>query len=276
MINNISDKVELNNGIKMPWLGLGVMRLDDGKEVEYAIHNAFEAGYRSIDTAVIYGNENGVSNAIENSGLKREEIFLTSKIWNSEQGYNSTLKSFDKTLTKLGVDYLDLYLIHWPVEDKFKYTWRALEKLYEEKLVRSIGVSNFMIHHLEELFKTLNVVPAINQIEFHPYLTQPDLIKYCNDHLIQVEAWSPIMKGTAGNVPEIVKISNKYNKTPTQVVLRWELQKKIVVIPKSTNKNRIIENAQIFDFELEEKEITILDSLDRNYRFGGDPYNFDF
>lgn len=276
MFNNIFDKVTLNNGAEMPWIGFGVWMMSDGKEVEESVKYALEAGYRNIDTATIYGNEVGVGNAIKESGIKREEVFITSKVWNSDQGYSTTINAFKESLNRLQVDYLDLYLIHWPVEGKFNETWRALEEIYNDGLSRSIGVSNFMIHHLEKLLETAKIIPAINQIEFHPYLTQPDLIKFCHTHEIQVEAWSPIMKGNAGNEPTIVEVANKYNKTPTQVVLRWELQKRIITIPKSSNRDRIIENAQIFDFQLNDEDIHALDSLNKNYRYGADPYNFNF
>jgi len=272
--DKISDYVELNNGVKMPWLGLGAWQMNN-EEVENAMLHALEAGYRSIDTASIYGNEPGVGNAQKKSGLKRGEIFITSKVWNSDQGYEFTLSAFSQSLSKLQTDYLDLYLIHWPVKNKFTDTWRALEKLYEEKLIRAIGVSNFMVSHLEELFRELKIVPAVNQIEFHPHLAQPDLIKYCERHLIQVEAWSPIMKGNIRD-DSILKIAERLNKTPAQIVLRWHLQQSVIVIPKSSNKNRIIENSNIFDFELSDEEMKEISSLDRNYRFGPNPHNFNF
>ena len=276
MAQNIFDKVTLNNGQKIPWIGFGVWMMSDGMEVEQSVSDALEVGYRSVDTATIYGNEKGVGLAIRESGLNREDIFLTSKVWNSDQGFDSTKRAFEESLAKLQVDYLDLYLIHWPVAGRFNETWSAMEEIYNEGLAKSIGVSNFMIHHLKELLDQASIIPTINQIEFHPYLTQPDLIEFCVSQNIQVEAWSPIMKGTAGKDPEISKLAEKYNKTPTQVVLRWELQKSIVTIPKSSNRNRIIENSNIFDFQLNDEDMRIIDSLDKNYRFGADPYNFNF
>jgi len=273
---SISDCTILNNGIKMPWFGLGVWLMDDGLEVENAVSWALEYGYKSIDTAALYANEKGVGNAIETCRIKREELFITSKVWNSDQGYESTLKAFSKSLHKLKLDYLDLYLIHWPVNGKFSDTWKALEKLYEDKLVRAIGVSNFHISHLKKILNTANVIPSINQVELHPYLNQIELRKFCKDNNIQIEAWSPIMQGNAGKVPELVKLGNKYGKSPSQIVLRWDLQKEIVTIPKSIHKNRIVENAQIFDFELDEEDINIIDSLNRNYRYGPNPDRFNF
>jgi diketogulonate reductase-like aldo/keto reductase len=272
--SSVFDTVDLNNGVKMPWLGLGVWEMSDGAEVERSVEYAFDVGYRSIDTAAIYRNEKGVGRAIKNSKLKREEVFLTSKVWNSDQGYDSTLKAFEKSLFKLETNYLDLYLIHWPVSGKFKDTWKALEKLYKENVVRAIGVSNFNIDHLKNLLSFADIIPTVNQIEFHPYLTHPDLIKFCRKHSIQIEAWSPIMQGKIGTVPEIVETANKYGKSPAQIVLRWDLQRDVITIPKSSNKNRISENAQIFDFSLKEEDMNLLNSLNRNYRFGPDPNNF--
>lgn len=269
---NISDRVELNNGVLMPWIGLGVWAMDNGKEVVESVKYALNIGYRSIDTASLYANEKGVGIGLKESCIKREDLFITSKVWNSEQGYKSTLKAFDRSLKKINTDYLDLYLIHWPVEGKYKETWKALEKLYEEKLIRAIGVSNFMIDHLEDLFTTANVVPAVNQIEFHPYLTHKELVKYCEKHLIQVEAYSPIMQGKIGNVKEIVELGKKYNKSPAQIVLRWDMQNEIIAIPKSSNPIRIKENSEIFDFELTDSEMNLINSIDINSKFG-DPEN---
>ncbi|MBK7104880.1 MAG: aldo/keto reductase [Ignavibacteriae bacterium] len=277
MKNDISEKhVILNNNVKMPIFGLGVWQMNDGKEVENSVRYALEIGYRSIDTAALYGNEKGVGNAVISSGIKRDDIFITTKVWNSDQGYDKTLKAFSESMKKLQTDYVDLYLIHWPIAEKLQSTWKALEKLYDEKLVKAIGVSNFAINHLKELFKVSNTIPAINQFEYHPYLTQPELVKFCNENKIVVEAWAPIMKGKVNDISEVKKLSEKYNKTPAQIVLRWNLQKEIVSIPKSSRKERIFENAQIFDFELLPEDIKILDSLNKNYRLGPDPNEIDF
>lgn len=277
MKNDISEKhVILNNNVKMPIFGLGVWQMNDGKEVENSVRYALEIGYRSIDTAALYGNEKGVGNAVISSGIKRDDIFITTKVWNSDQGFDKTLKAFSESMKKLQTDYVDLYLIHWPIAEKLQSTWKALEKLYDEKLVKAIGVSNFAINHLKELFKVSNTIPTINQFEYHPYLTQPELVKFCNENKIVVEAWAPIMKGKVNDISEVKKLSEKYNKTPAQIVLRWNLQKGIVSIPKSSRKERIFENAQIFDFNLLPEDIKILDSLNKNYRLGPDPNEIDF
>lgn len=261
---NVADRVELNNGVYMPWLGLGVWTMDNGKEVIESVKYALSVGYRSIDTASLYANEKGVGIGVKESSIKREDVFITSKVWNTEQGYESTLKAFDRSLKELDTDYLDLYLIHWPAAGKYKETWRALEKLYEEKLVRAIGVSNFMIDHLEDLFTTANVVPAVNQIEFHPYITHKELTNYCEKHLIQIEAYSPLMLGKVGKVKEIAELGKKYKKSPAQIVLRWDIQNEIITIPKSSNPKRIKENSEIFDFELTEPEMNLINSLNIN------------
>ncbi|MBG9789862.1 aldo/keto reductase [Brevibacillus laterosporus] len=275
MTLRITDGATLANGVVKPWLGLGVYKADDGAEVEQAIRMALEAGYRSIDTAAIYENEAGVGKAIRDSKIPREEIFVTTKVWNTEQGYESTLQAFDTSLQKLGLDYIDLYLVHWPVPGKYKETWRALETLYKKGLVRSIGVSNFHIHHLEDLLSVCEVKPMLNQIEMHPYLIQKELRQYCEQHGIYVEAWRPLMRGNL-EVPLLQEMAERYQKTPAQIVLRWDLQHKVLVIPKSVRKERIIENAGLFDFELTDEDMAMLDSLNRDQRFGPDPDHFDY
>ncbi|MED1601570.1 aldo/keto reductase [Alkalihalophilus marmarensis] len=266
----------LNNGVKMPWLGLGVYKAEDGAEVEQAVIKAIKAGYRSIDTAAVYYNEEGVGSAIKKSGVAREELFITTKVWNDDQGYESALRAFDQSMNKLGLDVLDLYLVHWPVEGKFKDTWKALETLYKAGKVRAIGVSNFNVTHLEELLKTAEIKPMVNQIEFHPYLLQEDLRKYCKEQGIQVEAWRPLTKGDIFSNPTVQEIANAHNKTPAQVLLRWNIEHEVVTIPKSVTKSRIIENSQIFDFELTQEEIRKLDELNEDKRYGPDPETFDF
>ncbi len=255
----------------MPWLGLGVFRAAEGGEVENAIAAALKAGYRSIDTAAVYENEKGVGDAIAKSEIPRKEIFLTSKIWNPEQGYQSTLKAFNGSLEKLQTNYLDLYLIHWPKGERSVETWKAMEELYESGKIRAIGVSNFLEHHLNELLENCKVVPAVNQIEFHPELVQPQLLNYCKLKNIQVEAWRPIMKGAVNNIELLQKLAKKYNKTAVQIVLRWDIQKGVVTIPKSVTPQRIISNADIFDFTLTNDEIAEIDQLDKNRRLGGHP-----
>ena len=276
MIDHIQDTTELSNGVKMPWLGLGVWQSQEGKEVEQAVLWALEQGYRSIDTAAIYRNEAGVGKALKQSGVPREEVFLTTKVWNSDQGFENTLAAFESSLQLLDTDYVDLYLIHWPVAGKYKETWRALELLYQENKVRAIGVSNFLVHHLKDLLPGCQVKPMVNQVEFHPYLIQPTLLDYCHTEGIQLEAWSPLMQGRVVEVPELVAIGEKYGKSAVQVTLRWNLQHGVITIPKSVKKERIISNSEIFDFELSDDEMQVIDALDRGIRVGPDPDNFDF
>jgi diketogulonate reductase-like aldo/keto reductase len=275
MITKLTDTVTLNNGVKMPWLGLGVFQVSDGREVEQSVSAALKAGYRSIDTAAAYRNEVGVGKAINASGIAREELFITTKLWNADQGYDSTLRAHEASLKKLGLDYVDLYLIHWPVKRKYLETWRAFEALYKDGRIRAIGVSNFHIHHLQDVLDKYPTVPAVNQIELHPRLTQVPLREFCARHGIQAEAWSPIMKGRL-DIPVLVDIANRHGKTPAQVVLRWDLQHGIVTIPKSVHERRIIENADVFDFELSAADMAAIDALDEGYRFGPDPDNFNF
>lgn len=262
--------------MQMPYLGLGVYQAEEGGEVERAVQWALEAGYRHIDTARAYGNEAGVGKAVRESGVNREEVFVTSKVWNSDQGYESTLKAFDSTMEDLGLDYLDLYLLHWPVAGKYKETWRALEHLYDSGRVRAIGVSNFLQHHLEDLLADATVTPAVDQLEFHPYLVQQPLQDYCKARKIQYEAWSPLMQGEIFKLPEMEAMADSYGKSIAQVVLRWDLQKGVVTIPKSSKKERIRANADLFDFELSEEDVAKLDAMDRGHRFGPNPDNFDF
>jgi diketogulonate reductase-like aldo/keto reductase len=276
MTKHINSYTILNNDVQMPWLGLGVWQTPEGDVVENAVKSALQVGYRSIDTAAIYNNELGVGNAIKASGIARKDLFITTKVWNSDQGYESTLKAFEVSRRKLGLDFLDLYLIHWPVKVKYKDSWKALEKLYEEGLVRAIGVSNFQISHLEDLMSGSNVVPAVNQVEYHPRLTQVELSNFCKGNGIQLEAWSPLMQGHLLTNPTIVELSKTYNKTPSQIILRWDLQHGVVTIPKSIHADRIEDNAKIFDFELAEADMVRLDELNRNERKGSDPDNFNF
>jgi len=272
-ITDIQGTFKLNNGINMPYLGLGVFQ---SERVTNAVIHAIETGYRHIDTAAIYNNEVEVGEAIRQSGIDRSEIFLVSKVWNTDQGYNSTFKAYENSLNRLKVDYLDLYLIHWPVKNKFIETWTALEELYKKGKIRAIGVSNFLKHHLDELLPNSSIIPMVNQMEFHPYLVQQDLIDFCAKKGIQYEAWSPLMKGKIIDIELLKNIALKYSKTTAQVVLRWEIQKGVITIPKSSNPNRIVENADLFDFELSTEDMRLIDRLDRNYRVGPDPNNFAF
>lgn len=260
----------LNNGVKMPWLGFGTYKVENGNTVIESVNEALKIGYRHIDTASYYGNEEGVGIAIKESGIPRSEIFLVSKVWNSDQGYEKTIKSFNTSLKKLGTDYLDLFLIHWP-HPLHKETWRALERLYKEGRIRAIGVSNFKINHLKELLDDAEIKPMVNQVEFHPELIQNELIKFCKEHDIQLEAWSPLMRGKVFEIQLLEELSKKYGKTISQIVLRWDLQMGVVTIPKSTTSTRIKENADIFDFEISKEDMDKIQQLDKGLRIGADP-----
>ncbi|SDX44243.1 aldo/keto reductase [Hymenobacter psychrophilus] len=270
-ITDITGTWPLANGVEIPYLGLGVWQAEDGAEVQQAVKWALEAGYRHIDTASIYKNEEGVGQAIRESGVPREDVFITSKVWNTDQGYDATLRAFDASLDRLGLETLDLYLIHWPVAGKSQDTWRALEKLYADGRVRAIGVSNFLQHHLEELLTTATVKPMVNQLEFHPWLVQPELQAYCRQHGIQYQAWSPLMQGKIFEQDIVNDLAKKYGKSPAQILVRWDLQRGVVTIPKSVKQAHIVSNAAVFDFELTEAELTYIDGLDRHERLGPDP-----
>ena len=273
---NLQSTRTLANGVEMPIFGLGVYKMTDPQETIEAITKALQVGYRAIDTASLYYNEEQVGEAIRHSGVAREEIFVTTKVWNTDQGYDNTLKAFEVSLKKLNMDYVDLYLTHWPVEGKYPDTYRAIERLYEEKLIRVPGVSNHHAHHLEQLLRSANVPPMVNQVEAHPYLSQEPLRIFCREHHIAVTAWSPLGRGGVLQDETIIKIAEKYGKSAAQVVLRWHLQHDIMVIPKSVTPSRIEENANIFDFVLSSEDMTVIDSLNRNQRFGKDPDNFHF
>ncbi|MCC5932271.1 MAG: aldo/keto reductase [Cyclobacteriaceae bacterium] len=275
-ITDINGTVSLHNGVEMPYLGLGVFKAKDGEEVIEAIKHALHMGYRHIDTASVYRNENGVGQAIKEGAFKREEIFITTKVWNDSQGYASTLKAYEESLKRLDMEYVDLYLVHWPVKGKYKETWKALESLYKDGRVRAIGVSNFLIHHLKDLLIDCDIIPMVNQIEYHPYLTQSELIKFCLDNDIRPEAWSPLMQGHITEVAELSQLGEKYGKSTAQIALRWNLQKGVITIPKSVNPQRIKANAELFDFELSDEDVARIDALDKGKRFGSDPDNFNF
>jgi len=275
-ITDLKGTFELHNGVHMPYFGLGTYQADNDQEVIDAVQYALDFGYRHIDTASVYGNEEGVGKGIKESSVAREDIFVVSKVWNAEQGYESTLKAFEASLKRLNLEYLDLYLVHWPVPRTYKETWRALEKLYKEKRIRAIGVSNFMQHHLEDVLQNAEVVPMVNQMEFHPYVVQQHLLDFCASKGIQYEAWSPFMQGKLFTLDICAQLAEKYSKSPAQIILRWNLQKGVVTIPKSSKSERIAANADIFDFELSQEDISHLDKLDRNERIGPDPDNFEF
>lgn len=270
MLTDITATIELANGVTMPRLGLGTYKSAEGGDVERSVAAALELGYRSIDTASLYGNEAGIGAAIARSAVPRSELFLASKVWNDEQGFDATLAAFERSLARLGTDYLDLYLVHWPREQTHD-TWRALERLYAEDAVRAIGVCNHLEHHLEALVAVAEVPPLVDQYEFHPWLQQPSLRAYCAAHGIVAEAWAPLMKGRVAEVPELVAIGTAHGKTPAQVAVRWLLQQGVVTIPKSVHPGRIAENADVFDFSLSAEEMATIASLDRGYRFGPEP-----
>lgn len=275
MKKDINHKLEMNNGIEIPQFGLGVYLTKSGTECVNAVTWALEAGYRHIDTAKIYGNEREVGEAVRQSGIKRDELFITTKLWNDDHGYESALKAFDKSLKTLDTDYIDLYLIHWPVKDKRKDSWKALEKIYESGYCKSIGVSNYMISHLNELFSYANIIPVINQVEFSPYNYQKELLEFCIKNKIILEAYSPLTRMKKHDDPKVLSIAKKHNKTVAQVLIRWAIEQEIVVIPKSAHKERIIENANVSDFELDEFDMKILDNLDEGFRVSWDPTKTD-
>jgi len=280
MMMHVQDTATLQNGVAMPWLGLGVFKVEEGAELVQAVKTAIKHGYRSIDTAAIYGNESGVGQGIQEAllenNLTREKLFVTSKVWNADLGYDSTLAAYEASLNKLGLDYLDLYLIHWPVQDKFQESWRALETLYKEGRVKAIGVSNFHVSHLQKLLLNAEIKPMVNQVEFHPYLSQPELLLYCKEHGIQMEAWSPLMQGQLLDQPVLKEIAAKHGKSIAQIIIRWDLQHGVITIPKSTKEHRIIENADVFNFLLTDEDMTRINLLNQNLRVGPDPDHFDF
>ncbi len=270
---NLLSTVTLNNGVSMPIFGLGVYKSE--QDTVPAVQSALECGYRLIDTASFYQNEQEVGMAVRTSGIPREEIFLTTKLWNDDQRAGKQRRAFEDSLQALGLEYVDLYLVHWPIPGKIHETWNVLEQLYEEKLVRAIGVSNFLPHHLEELSVKGNVAPAVDQFECNPYLTRKELRNYCNEHHIVPEAWSPLGRGEALKDPVLIELSQKYNKSVAQIILRYDVQNGIVTIPKSVRAERIRENADIFDFELLPQDIEKIDRLNRNLMHG-DPDSVDF
>ncbi|MHA1239750.1 MAG: aldo/keto reductase [Promethearchaeota archaeon] len=268
---NFNSVVKLNNDVEMPILGLGTWKLR-GSRAFKAVLWALELGYRLIDTASLYGNEQKIGEALKMSGIPREEIFITTKVWNSEQGYEKTLNALEQSLNKLQTDYVDLYLIHWPVSNLRNDTWKALEKLYKEGKAHSIGVSNFTINHLEELLGTTEVVPALNQFELSPFLYQKDLIAYCQNKSIVVEAYSGLTRGRKFSNSVLQEIGEKHNKNPAHILIRWGLQHKIVQIPKTGKKEHLAENANVFNFTLDGEDMKLLDNLNEDFRTIDDPH----
>ncbi len=260
----------LNNGIKMPMLGLGVYDMYK-KEAEQAVLDALEIGYRLIDTAALYENETEIGNAVIQSSLPRDQIFITTKVGDNDQGYDSTLRAFDVSLKKLQMDYVDLYLVHWPIKGKRKDTWLALEKLYADKRVRAIGVANYLMPFFEELNNYASITPAIDQVEFTPWLFQKDLLDYCAAKKIQLQSYSPITRGKKLDDPRLVKLSEKYGQSPAQIVLRWNIEHSISTIPKSSNRKRLQENFDILTFTLSKEDVALMDSFDQQFRICDNP-----
>jgi diketogulonate reductase-like aldo/keto reductase len=267
MLLTLESKAKLNNGVEIPYLGLGVYQSPPGEITLRAVRYALKIGYRHIDTAELYGNEMDVGRALLESGIRRDDVFITTKVWNSHQGYDSTLYACERSLGRLGLSYVDLYLIHWPVQGLGDETWRSMIKLLRQGKARAIGVSNYSIRELNELIdKSDVVVPAVNQVEFHPFLYQEELLQFCKNNKIQLEAYSPLTRAKRINHPSVVEMAKKYGKTPAQVMIRWSLQHDVIVIPKSIHEHRILENSQVFDFQIESKNMKLLDSMNENFR----------
>jgi diketogulonate reductase-like aldo/keto reductase len=267
---NFSTKVKLNNGVEMPILGLGTWQMH-GRSVERSILYALEIGYRLIDTAASYKNEKDVGRAIRKSGIPRDEIFITTKLWNADHGYKSTIAACEKSLKRLGTSYIDLYLIHWPVEGLRNKTWEAMEALLNGEKCRAIGVSNYMTRHLKEVLGFSSTVPSVNQIEFSPYLYQKDLLDFCRAHGVQLEAYSPLTRGVKLNDPRLISVARKYSKSTAQILIRWGLQKDIVTIPKSSKEEHTRDNASVFDFAISPEDVEVMDSFNENLRTWWDP-----
>lgn len=275
---NLTTTKLLNNGAQMPIFGLGVFRSKDGDETYNAVKWALEAGYRHIDTAAAYGNEESVGRAIRDSGIPREELWITTKLWNQEIRNHNEENALRQSLEKLGTDYVDLYLIHWPVREEQGYlrAWKKMEKFNKEGCARSIGVSNYHIHHLEDLLKTAEIIPAVNQVECHPELTQTELVNYCAQKGIAFEPWSPLGAGKLLSDPVLTEIAARYGKTTAQIILRWDIQRGFINIPKSVHKERILSNTQVFDFELSDEDMQKIFAMNKNLRVGADPETFTF
>jgi diketogulonate reductase-like aldo/keto reductase len=273
MQTTVEPVARLNNGVMIPRLGLGVYQSPPGQVTQRAVEYALKIGYHHIDTARIYNNESDVGAALRKSGIKREDVFITTKLWNSDHGYESAIQACDASLKRLGLKYLDLYLIHWPVPEIRNESWQALTQLLKDGKTRAIGVSNYTIQHLTELLGDAEVTPMVNQVEFSPFLYQKQLLDYCEKNKIQLEAYSPLTQGTKLNHPQIQQIAKKHNKTPAQVLIRWSLQHNLVTIPKSVREERIKENGQVFDYHLTPEDMRVLDSLDENFRNSWDPTN---
>jgi methylglyoxal/glyoxal reductase len=271
---SLADVVEIAPGVWMNRLGLGTYKADEGPDVEGEVAAGLALGYRLIDTAALYNNEKSVGEALRASGIPRDEYFVSTKLWNTEQGYDTTHAAFDASLTALGMDHIDLYLIHWAIPAFTAETWRAMEEILASGRTRAIGVCNFLPHHIEQLLESATVPPAVNQFEFHMRLQQPELVEYCTAHGITMQAWAPIMRGRVNLIPELVDIAQRHRKTPAQISLRWILQRGITTIPKSVHSDRIAENADVYGFALSEEEMALIAGLDTGTRIGPDPDRF--
>ena len=274
MLRSLADTVQIAPGVEMPRLGLGTYKAEAGVDVEREVESGLALGYRLIDTASLYHNEGSVGRKLSESGVAREDVFVTTKLWNSDQGFEQTLAAFDVSMAKLGLDYLDLYLVHWPYPMHMRETWRAMEQLLALGRTRAIGVCNFLPHHLADLAEFATVMPAVNQFEFHPRLQQPELQAACRERGITVQAWAPLMRGKVCDIPLLVAIAEEHRKTAAQVSLRWILQLGHTTIPKSVHENRIAENADLYDFELSVDEMAAINELDTRHRLGPDPETF--
>jgi methylglyoxal/glyoxal reductase len=270
-LSSLADTVEIAPGVAINRLGIGTYRAEEGPDVENELRWGLADGYRTVDTAALYGNEESVGRVLRESGIARGDYFVTTKLWNTEQGYDSALRAFDASLGRLGLDYVDLYLIHWPNAEKMRDTWRAMEQIATSGRCRAIGVCNFLAHHLEELSAFANTPPALNQFEHHPRLQQPELVDYCFAHDVVPQSWAPIMRGRVLLIPEIVAIAQAHEKTPAQVAIRWILQRGVITIPKSIHERRVAENCDVYDFELSDAEMAIIETLDRDERIGPHP-----
>jgi methylglyoxal/glyoxal reductase len=266
MLMMLDSRAKLNNGVEIPYLGLGVYQTPPGEATMRAVSFALKIGYRHIDTAELYGNEADVGRALLASGIEREEIFITTKVWNSNQGYNSTKRACQASISRLGLSYVDLYLIHWPVQGTGSDTWKAMTELLKEDRVRAIGVSNYSIEDLKDILETSDIVPAVNQVEFHPFFYQKGLLQFCNKNKIHLESYSPLTRGKRLNHPNILRIGKKNGKTPAQVLIRWALQHGLIVIPKSVHEARIKENSKVYDFDLDTEDMNVLDSMNENFQ----------
>ena len=276
--NIIMKYQKLNNGIEIPMLGLGVFRMEDEKEAYNSVRKAIDLGYRHIDTAKVYENEEPVGRAIRESGVSREEMFVTTKLWNEDIANDNAQKAFETSLKKLGLDYVDLYLVHWPLKDKYVTIWKEMEKIAQSDKARAVGVSNYQKTHLQEIIDLKSLVPAVNQIELHPYMSQQPLVDFCKQHNINIESWSPLCANKNNLLQEqsLKKIGEKYSKTAAQVVLRWNIERGLIVIPKSSNPKRQAENLDVFDFELATEDIQVIDSMNKDLRVGPHPDEVGF